>query len=104
MGGWVVGLIVNKTSSAPHLDWGLGLSLATFWFKFHVVHVPGKDNPAPYFMSRCKQDKQADLALIYSDQECWDVESPIFASVTQALNCVMGNRAVTFSLVEWASE
>ena len=28
VGGWVVGLIGIKTSSAPNLDWGLGLSLA----------------------------------------------------------------------------
>ena len=66
--------------------------------------MPGKDNPAPDFMSKCKQDIQAGLALIYSDQECWDVESPIIASVTQALNCDMGDRAVTFSRVERASE
>ena len=77
----------------------------TLWFKFHVVHVPGKDNPAPDFMSRCKLDKQAGLALVYSDhQECLDVESPIIASVAQALNCDMGDRAVIFSRVERASE
>ena len=63
-----------------------------------------EDNPAPDFMSRCKQDKQVGLALIYSDQECWDVESPIIASVTQALNCDMNDRAVTFSRVERTSE
>ena len=66
--------------------------------------MPGKDNPAPHFMSRCKQNKQAGLALIYSDQECWDVESPIIGSVTQALNCDMGDRAMMFSRVERASE
>ena len=76
----------------------------TLWFKFHIVHVPGKDNPAPDFMSRCKQNKQAGLALVYSDQECWDVESPVIASATQALNCDMDDRAVTFSWVERASE
>ena len=66
--------------------------------------MPGKDNPAPDFMSRCKQNKQAGLALVYSDQECWDVESPVIASATQALNCDMDDRAVTFSWVERASE
>ena len=76
----------------------------TLWFKFNIVHVPGKDNPAPDFMSRCKQDKQAGLALIYSDQECWNVVSPIIASVTQALNCDMNDQAVTFSWVERASK
>ena len=60
--------------------------------------------PAPDFMSRCKQNKKAGLALVYSDQECWDVESPIIASVTQALNCDMGDRAVAFSTVERLSE
>ena len=64
----------------------------------------GKNNPAPDLMSRCKQDKQAGLALIYSDQKCWDVESPIIASVTQVLNFDMGDRAVTFSRIERASE
>ena len=77
----------------------LAIVKKTLWFKFNIVHVPGKDNPAPDFMSRCTQDKQAGLALIYSDQECWDVESPIITSVTQALNCDMGDRAVTFSRV-----
>ena len=71
----------------------------TLWFKFHIVHGPGKDNLVPDFMSRCKQDKQAGLALIYSDYECWDVESPIIASITHALNCDMNDRAVTFSRV-----
>ena len=65
--------------------------------------MPGKDNPAPDFMSRCKKNKQAGLALVYSDQECWDVESSI-ASVTQALNYDMDDRAVTFSWVERVSE
>ena len=54
------------------------------------------------FMSR--RDKQVGLALIYSDQECWDVESPIIASITQAFNSDMGDRAVTFSRVEKASK
>ena len=66
--------------------------------------MPGKDNPAPHFMSRCKQNKQAGLALIYSDQKCWDVESPIIASVKQARNCDMIYRAVTFGRVERALE
>ena len=66
--------------------------------------MAGKDNPAPDFISRCKQNKQLGLQLVYSDQECWDVDSPIIASVTKALNCDMSDRAVTFSQVERASE
>ena len=61
-------------------------------------------NPAPDFMSRCKQNKQAGLVLVYSDQDCWYVESPIIVSVTQALNYDMGDGAMTFSRVERASE
>ena len=33
VGGWVVGLIGNITTSAPNWGWGLGLSLAIFPFK-----------------------------------------------------------------------
>ena len=61
----------------------------TLWFRLHIVHVPEKDNPAPDFMSRCNQSKQVGLALVYSDQDWWDVDSPIVAIVTQALNCDM---------------
>ena len=54
-------------NSNPRL---LSIVEKTLWFKFHILHVPGKDNPEPDFMSRCKQDKQAGLSLVCSDQEC----------------------------------
>ena len=78
--------------------YGCKIQVQVWWLWQNTI------NPAPDFISRCKQNKQAGLVLVYSDQDCWYVESPIIVSVTQALNYDMGDGAVTFSRVERASE
>ena len=115
----LLGLLNDKSLSDIDNPRLLMLKEKTLWFSFDVIHVPGKINCGPDYMSRqgqydAKSKREAKkearinfirgLAMDLEDDEGDSMEPGMIASVAAAISHDDGLKAVTFNRVRKAVE